>query len=122
VPNSSKSSCKSSSFLKVPNQALNLELETPSKVFEGLLSSPSKVFLDLDSPTKMPLGNEKPQPFPGVSLDDLNTPNFLDENEFSGFDILAGFEKIGSNNAQASRGAARPTTQRFLNRSYTTAL
>ncbi|KAK3302473.1 uncharacterized protein B0T15DRAFT_306895 [Chaetomium strumarium] len=123
APNSARSSCKSSSFLKVSNQAIHLELETPSKVFEGLLSSPSKVFLDLQSPTKMPLGNEENlQSFPGVSLDDLHTPTFLDENEFSGFDILAGFEKIGSHNAQASRGTVRPTSQSSLNRSYNTTL
>ncbi|KAK4239967.1 hypothetical protein C8A03DRAFT_31896 [Achaetomium macrosporum] len=132
APSSAQSASKSASFLEVPNQALNLTLETPSKVFEGLLSSPSKVFegllsspskvfLDLQSPTKMPLSNEEnPRSFPGVSLDDLDTPTFLDENEYSGFDILAGFEKIGSSNAQMSRGAARPTSQSSLDRSYNT--
>jgi len=88
-----------SNFLKVPSTANSLALETPSKVFDGLPSSPSKLFLDLQSPTKpssMPLINDENLD-PWVSLGGLDTPNFLDaDNDFSGFDMLAGFEKIGS--------------------------
>ncbi|KAK4041062.1 hypothetical protein C8A01DRAFT_34906 [Parachaetomium inaequale] len=116
VTNSAHSASKSASFLKVPNQPPNLVLETPSKVFEGFPSSPSKVFLDLQSPSKMPLINdENLGVFHGVSLSGLDAPDFLDENDFSGFDMLAGFEKIGSSNAQTSRG----TTKGPLSRAYT---
>ncbi|KAK4155919.1 hypothetical protein C8A00DRAFT_31261 [Chaetomidium leptoderma] len=115
--NSAHSASKSSSFLKVPSQMPNLVLETPSKVFDGLPSSPSKLFLDLQSPSKMPLiHDENLDVFHGVSLNGLDTPDFLDENDFSGFDMLAGFEKIGSSNAQAPR----VTTKAPLGRSYTT--
>lgn len=118
ITNSAHSSSKSTSFLKVPNQASNLVLETPSKVFDNLPSSPSKLFLDLQSPTKMPVINdENLDIFHGASLGGLDTPDFLDENDFAGFDMLAGFAKIGASNAQASRGTSK---QAPLGRSYTT--
>ena len=117
LPGSVYSTSKASSFLKVPNPATNLMLDTPSKVFDGLPSSPSKLFLDLQSPSKMPLINdENLDVFHGMPLGGLDTTDFLDENDFSGFDMLAGFEKIGSSNAQTSRGA---TTRGPLGRSYT---
>ncbi|SPQ22796.1 5d67ce86-a3b1-4c1f-8411-1a78d60dc1d3 [Thermothielavioides terrestris] len=122
ITNSAHSTSKSASSLKVPNQAPSLLLDTPSKVLDGLPSSPSKIFLDLQSPTKMPLTNdENLNAFPGVGLDVLDTPDFLDENDFSGFDMLAGFEKIGSNNAQTSRRAAKASPQETPNRPYSTA-
>jgi hypothetical protein len=118
ITNSVHSASKPASFLKVPNQLPNLVLETPSKAFDGLPSSPSKLFLDLQSPSKMPLINdENLDVFHGMPLTGLDAPDFLDENDFSGFDMLAGFEKIGSNNAQTSRGA---TTKGPLGRSYST--
>ncbi|KAK4135398.1 hypothetical protein BT67DRAFT_357701, partial [Trichocladium antarcticum] len=86
------------SFLKVPAHAPNLTIDTPSKVFAGLPSSPSKLFLDLPSPSKMPLINDENMD-PWVSLDALGTPDFLEDNDFSGFDMLAGFEKIGASTA-----------------------
>jgi hypothetical protein len=128
------SASKSVSFLKVPSthQTPSMALETPSKVFDGLPSSPSKLFLDLQSPCKaggaggMSLGllndeNSFGGAFAGASalVDGLNTPDFLDENDFSGFDMLAGFEKIGSNNSAA---VVKPATQQGpLGRSYSTA-
>lgn len=108
---SNHGTANSASFLKVPNQASNLTLETPSKVFEGLPSSPSKVFVDLQSPSKMPPGNDENLD-PWVSLEGLDAPDFLEDNDFSGFDMLAGFEKIGSNNAQASRAAKSSSSQK----------
>ncbi|KAL2139627.1 hypothetical protein VTI28DRAFT_4903 [Corynascus sepedonium] len=118
VTNSAHSTSKSASFLKMPNQTPNLLLETPSKVFDGLPSSPSKLFMDLQSPSKMPLINdENLDVFHGVNLSGLDTPDLFDENDFSGFDMLAGFEKIGSNNAQASRNTN--TNKGPLNRAYT---
>ncbi|KAL2188328.1 hypothetical protein L209DRAFT_725212 [Thermothelomyces heterothallicus CBS 203.75] len=116
--NSAPSTSKSNSFLKIPNQTPNLTLETPSKVFDGLPSSPSKVFMDMQSPSKMPLINdENLDVFHGVNFSGLDTPDFLDENDFSGFDMLAGFEKIGSNNAQASRNTNG--SKGTLNRAHT---
>lgn len=109
-----------SSFLKIPAHAPNLMLDTPSKVFDGLTSSPSKLFLDLQSPSKMPLINDENLD-PWVSLDALNTPDFLEDNDFSGFDMLAGFEKIGSSNTQTSRATgSKPAQNGRLGRSYTT--
>ncbi len=44
-------------FLRVPGQSSALVLDTPSKVFDGLMSSPSKAFLQ--SPSKAPLMNDE---------------------------------------------------------------
>ncbi|KAJ4304094.1 Forkhead transcription factor [Collariella sp. IMI 366227] len=110
----------SASFLKVPSQPPNLLLETPSKVFDGLPSSPTKMYLNFQSPTKMPLINDENLLTYNGSLDGLNTPDF-DENDFSGFDMLAGFEKIGANNAQTSRGnKQQPSGPVSFGRSYST--
>lgn len=127
------------SFLKVSNQALNLNttpnlaLETPSKVFEDLPSSPSKLFLNLQSPCKAPSsqsnatlhGNdENVAPAWCPALDTLSASIFLDENDFSGFDMLAPFEKIGASSGasaqtQASRAMIKP--KGGLGRSFTSA-
>jgi forkhead transcription factor HCM1 len=116
VTNPTHSASKSASFLRIPSQPPNLVLETPSKVFDGLLSSPSKLFQDMQSPSKMPLiSGENLDAFHGIPLGGLETPDFLEENDFSGFDMLAGFEKIGSSNSQASRGNNKGS----LNRAYT---
>ncbi|KAL2262189.1 hypothetical protein VTK26DRAFT_2179 [Humicola hyalothermophila] len=126
TPNLNNSSSKSTSFLKVSHQALNLTptpnltLETPSKVFEGLPSSPSKVFLNLDSPCKMPsqqqsqVNDENAVPSWCPVLDPIDTSIFLDENDFSGFDMLAPFEKIGANTSaqsQTSKSTTKSTSQ-----------
>ncbi|KAK3333668.1 hypothetical protein B0T19DRAFT_133214 [Cercophora scortea] len=105
----------SSSFLRVPGPSSNLLLETPSKVFDGLMSSPSKLFIQ--SPSKMPLMNDENMA-PWISMDDLCAPDFLEDNDFSGIDMLAGFEKIGSSTAQTARGPRAPKPA--LGRSYTT--
>ncbi|KAL2164131.1 hypothetical protein VTH06DRAFT_3345 [Thermothelomyces fergusii] len=117
--NSAPGTSKANSFLKIPNQTPNLELETPSKVFDGLPSSPSKAFIDMQSsPSKMPLINdENLDVFQGVNFSGLDAPDFLEENDFSGIDMLAGFEKIGSNSAQASRNTHG--SKGTLNRSHT---
>jgi hypothetical protein len=65
----------------------------------------------------MPLINdENLDVYHGVHLGGLDTPDFLDENDFSGFDMLAGFEKIGASSTQAPRGTSK---QGPLGRSYT---
>ncbi|KAK4106079.1 hypothetical protein N658DRAFT_519704 [Parathielavia hyrcaniae] len=115
-----RSVSRPSSFLRVPNQALNLMMDTPSKAFEGLPSSPSKLFLDLQSPSKVPMINdENLDVFNGVFLDGLDASCLLGENDSPEFDILAGFEKIGScNPPQTSQGAAATTTRAPLGRSH----
>lgn len=103
----------SAPFLKVPHQSPGLLMDTPSKFFDGLPSSPSKLFSNLQSPSKLPRSGSGPVPgsnslAPGLGdenswapLDDFCAPEFLqDVDEFSGLDILQGFEKIGSNMQQ----------------------
>jgi len=107
------------SFLKIPGQASALMLETPSKVFDGLPSSPSKLFIQ--SPSKMPAMNDENMA-PWISMDDLCTPDFYEDNDFSGIDMLAGFEKIGSNSGnQTSRATTKSSEKGALSRCYSTA-
>ncbi|KAK0722977.1 hypothetical protein B0T26DRAFT_643882 [Lasiosphaeria miniovina] len=105
------------SFLKVPAPSANLMFDTPSKMFDNLPSSPSKLFMT--SPSKMPeINDENVAPF--FSLDDLCAPDFLEDSDFAGIDMLAGFEKIGSNNAQASSSrGTKPSQKAPLSRCYT---
>ena len=114
-----RSSANAASFLRVPGQALNLASETPSKVFEGLPYSPNKAFLQ--SPSKMPLPAADAENIaPWISLDDFCSANeSLEDGDFAGIDMLAGFEKIGSHQPQP------PSQPRFsqkpgLGRSYST--
>ncbi|KAK0630707.1 hypothetical protein B0T17DRAFT_491059 [Bombardia bombarda] len=95
----------SASFLKVPGQTFNFSFDTPSKAFDGLPpSSPSKLILQ--SPCKMPPLMNDENVAPWLSSDDLDTPDFLEDDDFAGIDMLAGFEKIGSaNNTHASRAS-----------------
>jgi hypothetical protein len=119
----SKSASKSTSFLKVSNQMPNLPLETPSKVFEGLTSSPTKAFVDLQSPSKMPVINDENSDwFHIASLDGFCATDYLEGDDVSGFDILAGFQKIGSSSSTAQASQGGPSTSRRLARSYTTTL
>jgi hypothetical protein len=106
------------SFLKLPNQQSNLLLDTPSKVFDGLPSSPSKLFLDLQSPSKIPMTNdENLEPW---NCFDQFQADFLEEN-LSGFDMLAGFQKIGSSNGQTTSRSSKAAQKAPLGRSHTTA-
>ncbi|KAK3505151.1 hypothetical protein B0T13DRAFT_29441 [Neurospora crassa] len=91
------------SFLKVPSQPVDLNTGTPSKVFEGLPSSPSKVFLE--SPCKInSASNDNLENLePWMTMNDLCGSDFLEDSDFSGIDMLAGFEKIGSTPANTSR-------------------
>ncbi|CAM1505563.1 Fc.00g112000.m01.CDS01 [Cosmosporella sp. VM-42] len=102
-------------------------LETPSKAFEGL-SSPAKLF------ERSPIQNQSPSKYSGLldlPADGDWPPLMVDCSEFisadhpggvdfSGLDILQGFEKIGSGsqntNTKSSRGS-KPG----LGRSYSTA-
>ncbi|KAK3375390.1 hypothetical protein B0H63DRAFT_278106 [Podospora didyma] len=106
-----------SSFLKVPGQSSNnLLFDTPSKMFDGLPSSPSKMFLQ--SPSKMPMMNDENMA-PFFSMDDLCTPDFLEDNDFPGIDMLAGFEKIGSSTAQPTQRGGKSSQKPSLGRCYT---
>lgn len=100
------------SFLKVPGQANALALDTPSKLFDGLASSPSKAFLQ--SPSKMPTTMNDENLAPWISMDDICN-DLYEDNDFSGIDILAGFEKIGSSNPQP-----RTSPKPGLGRAYST--
>jgi hypothetical protein len=96
----SASNAMFSNFLRVPDQSLSLE--TPSKVFHGLPSSPLKLF-SMQSPSKMTSVADAENLDPWLTFDDMTTGDFhgefMDENDFSGIDMLAGFEKIGSHNS-----------------------
>ena len=124
--NAGSHSITSNSFLKVPGQPSNLMLDTPSKVFDGLPSSPSKLFIQ--SPSKMPVNLNDENMAPWIAMDDLCTPDFLEDNDFAGIDMLAGFEKIGASSSQpgplssTSRGNTTRTGSKPPNfgRSYTT--
>ncbi|KAK5663969.1 hypothetical protein OQA88_181 [Cercophora sp. LCS_1] len=116
LTNTPTANALAASFLKVPGQS-NMMLETPSKVFDGLPSSPSKLFMQ--SPSKMPsVNDENMAPF--FSLDDFCTPDFCEDNDYAGIDMLAGFEKIGSNNAQTSRATTKSSSKPGLSRCYST--
>ncbi|KAM7207375.1 forkhead protein sep1 [Naviculisporaceae sp. PSN 640] len=113
----SNNGINNASFLKVPGQsANNFMLDTPSKVFDGLPSSPSKAFLQ--SPSKVTLGNEENMA-PWLNVEGFDTPDFFEDNE-SAFDILAGFEKIGSSNPQSSRPPTKGTQKPSFGRCYST--
>ena len=108
----------SSTFLKVPGQTSALMLDTPSKVFDGLMSSPSKAFLQSPSKVTTLMNDENMAPW--ISMDDLCAPDFLEENDFAGIDMLAGFEKIGSSSMQQMPQPSKSSQKPGLGRSYTT--
>jgi len=118
--NTAYNSLSASSFLRVPGYGSGLGVDTPSKIFDGLPSSPSKLF-SMQSPSKMPATAfaDTENIAPWISMDDLCSPEFLEDNDFSGIDMLAGFEKIGSNNPQPAR-SSRQSQKPGLGRSYTT--
>lgn len=114
----------SAPLLKVAEQSPGQFFETPSKAFEGL-GSPSKLFQD------SPLRNPSPSKFsmlelptdgdwPGLVIDtnDFMSHNDAGPSDFTGLDILQGFEKIGSG-APASRqpkGSKPPLGRSFSTR------
>ncbi|OIW33354.1 hypothetical protein CONLIGDRAFT_559590, partial [Coniochaeta ligniaria NRRL 30616] len=101
----SASNAMFSNFLKVPDLNPSLSHETPSKVFHGLPSSPLKLFMQ--SPSKMPshMNADVENMEPWISFDEMTAGDFpgefLEENDFGGIDMLAGFEKIGSNHSSS---------------------
>ncbi|KAL7821536.1 fork head domain-containing protein [Trichoderma aethiopicum] len=115
----------SAPLLKAPDTPSQF-LETPSKVFEGL-SSPSKIFqgspIRGNSPSKFVSLMELPGDgdWPSLHLDvgDFASNVGADTSDFTGLDILQGFEKIGSG-SQPSKGL-KQSGKPALGRSFTTA-
>lgn len=97
----SASNAMASSFLKVPDLTPSLAQDTPSKVFHGLPSSSFKLFMQSPSKVTSQVNADLENMEPWISFDDMAPGDFpgdfLEENEFGGIDMLAGFEKIGSN-------------------------
>lgn len=122
ITNSSRKSNTSAPLLRVPEHSPLRFLDTPSKAFEGF-SSPSRLFQQ--SPCKVSPGRfssallDMPADTDWSSLA-LDPTEFIggpsgDISDFSGLDILQGFQKIGSG-AQSSRpNKSKPG----LERSYT---
>ncbi|KAJ9138033.1 Forkhead protein sep1 [Coniochaeta hoffmannii] len=108
----SASNAMFSNFLKVPDLNPSLAQETPSKVFHGLPSSPFKLFMQ--SPSKMPsqMNADVENMEPWINFDDMTTGDFpgefLEENDFGGIDMLAGFEKIGSTQSSSQPQVRQP--------------
>ncbi|KKP04388.1 hypothetical protein THAR02_03530 [Trichoderma harzianum] len=120
----SKKIVSSAPLLKAPDTPSQF-LETPSKAFEGL-GSPSKLFQGSPirgaSPSKFVSLIELPGDgdWPSLHIDpnDFASGAGVDGSDFTGLDILQGFEKIGSG-SQPSRNlkqSGKPT----LGRSFST--
>ncbi|KAJ5010469.1 hypothetical protein K4K57_007123 [Colletotrichum sp. SAR 10_99] len=118
----SNKSVISTPFLKAPAQNSAM-WETPSKVFDGL-SSPIKGG-DGASQWRFPSPTKISSSFYEVAAEGdwpsftFDTADFMDDpNEYSGLDILQGFEKIGSG-SQPKQSGSKPSKPAF-GRSYTT--
>ncbi|KAM4054741.1 forkhead domain-containing protein [Hirsutella rhossiliensis] len=109
-------------LLKFAEQSPSQFLETPSKAFEGL-GSPSKLFgespLRNPSPSRFMLDLPGDGDWPSLAMDpnDFMSHDVSGGSDFSGLDILQGFEKIGSN-APAFKQPKIPKPA--MGRSYTT--
>lgn len=115
-----------SNFLKVPDLNPSLAQDTPSKVFHGLPSSPMKLFMQSPSKMTSQMNADLENMEPWINFDDM-TPGdfpgeFLEENEFGGIDMLAGFEKIGSNHSSSQPQLRQPKQSQKpgLGRSHST--
>lgn len=114
---SARKSVTSAPLLKVPGQSPAIAFDTPSKAFDGLMSSPSKFFA-FQSPLKMQSTMDENDEN-AWNLDDFYSTDLIQDNdECSGLDILQGFEKIGASAqpVRPSTGVSKPA----LGRSYTT--
>ncbi|ATY59975.1 forkhead box L2 [Cordyceps militaris] len=118
-----KKSITSAPLLRVPEHSPLHFLDTPSKVFEGM-SSPSKMLLESPtraSPSKFStamLEMSADDSWPSLVLDPSQFASGNENTEFSGLDILQGFQKIGAGSQQSK--STRPTKPAF-GRSYSTA-
>jgi hypothetical protein len=136
LTHSTKKSYTSAPLLRVPEHSPLRFMDTPSKAFDGL-SSPSKLFQQSpsrQSPTKfatalldMPTDND----WPSLMLEQTDFSSGVDNTEtsdFSGLDILQGFQKIGSGPGSTSGSGSgsqqsrqNKLTKPVLGRSFSTA-
>lgn len=122
-----KRSVTSVPLLKVSEHSPSHFLETPSKAFEGL-GSPSKLFQQspsrLASPSKfsamLELSVDNSWQTLGIDPSDFGSHSNSASTDFTGLDILQGFEKIGSG-SQSSRQQQHKVGKPPLGRSYSTA-
>jgi hypothetical protein len=123
---SNSSNAMFSNSLKVPDLNPSLSHETPSKVFQGLPLSPLKLFMQSPSKMSSQMNADVENMEPWISFDDMTTGDFpgefLEENDFGGIDMLAGFEKIGSNHSSSQPQLREPKQSQKpgLGRSHST--
>ncbi|KAG5984304.1 hypothetical protein E4U55_005367 [Claviceps digitariae] len=116
--------------LKFSDNSPSRFFETPSKAFEGM-SSPSKLFHQ-QSPSRM-ASPIKFKAMLDVPLDGgdwpaigMGAPNYgsnasAEASDFTGLDILQGFEKIGAGSQTANQKPLSKGSKPSLNRSFSTA-
>lgn len=87
--------------------------------FAGLMDSPSKL-LGLDSPTKIASSNFNLAAF-DLPQEDFFSTEFLAEDINEGWDIMQGFQKIGSGSGHATQNMMKrsPKARPGLGRSFT---
>ncbi|KAG6004318.1 hypothetical protein E4U21_001177 [Claviceps maximensis] len=115
---------------KFPDNSPSRFFETPSKAFEGM-SSPSKMFHQ-QSPSRMaspikfsslldvPLDGGDWPPI-GMGTTNYGSNATPETSDFTGLDILQGFEKIGAGSQTSGRKAPSKASKPSLNRSFSTA-
>ncbi|EFY90778.1 hypothetical protein J3458_004794 [Metarhizium acridum] len=118
----------SAPLLKVSEHSPSRFLETPSKAFEGM-GSPSKLFQQspsrLASPSKfsamLELSVDNDWPTLGIDPSDFGSHSNNGNTDFTGLDILQGFEKIGSGSQSSRPQQQQKGSKPSLSRSYSTA-
>ncbi|KAG5913574.1 hypothetical protein E4U42_001004 [Claviceps africana] len=131
VNSASKKSVNLGPLLKMPdNNSPSRFFETPSKAFEGL-SSPSKM-LHQQSPSRMvspikfsamldvPLDGGDWPPI-GMGASHYSSNAATEGSDFTGLDILQGFEKIGAGPQTSNQQPLSKGSKPLLNRSFSTA-
>lgn len=123
-----RKSVTSAPLLKVSEHSPSRFLETPSKAFEGM-GSPSKLFQQspsrLASPSKfsamLELSVDHDWPTLGIDPSDFGSHSNNGNTDFTGLDILQGFEKIGSGSQSSRPQQQQKGSKPSLSRSYSTA-
>jgi forkhead transcription factor HCM1 len=91
---------------------------SPFSPLKGLMESPSKL-LAIDSPSKMPSPSFSLSAF-DLPQEDFYGSEFLSEDINEGWDIMQGFQKIGSGTgAQSNKGTPKQGGRSSLGRSFT---
>ncbi|KAH0596332.1 hypothetical protein MHUMG1_06193 [Metarhizium humberi] len=123
-----RKSVTSAPLLKVSEHSPSRFLETPSKAFEGM-GSPSKLFQQspsrLASPSKfsamLELSVDHDWPTLGIDPSNFGSHSNNRNTDFTGLDILQGFEKIGSGSQSSRPQQQQKGSKPSLSRSYSTA-